>query len=461
MEILEFLENESEWENNIGVLQAFRHASKSTIVSAFIVWKLVTDPTLVFLVRSADDDTTQSMVEDCKSIINMHPYAAHLKGKEGTWSARHFSVRGSTDGRNKSVAARGIMSNVTGRRADYIIFDDVEVPKNAATEELRTKLRRNIAESHHLLKPNGKKLFVGTPHAHDSIYPETVARGASSLLIPALKNSKGEFPFITGDITWGELWDEKSMFEKQLNCTSINEFYSQYMLIAKPIDDSIFDPTRIQTYKDEPVVYTANKQTTMTIAGRMVVSVACFWDPALSKSTRDSSVMAIVFGLSTGEIYIHRVIELKGDADRQCDQVKEMLVRYSIPLIRIETNGLGATLPDLLLKRVRGMGIGVDGKQTTERKIDNVIKAYEVPISANYLYCHVSVMNTKFVTQLRDFNPRNHKGHDDFIDAPAKAIHMLPSRYGKGIENDKGTFQAFRRFDKPITMKRKKVSFSI
>lgn len=49
-------------------------------------------------------------------------------------------VSGSTDVRHGSIHARGILSNVTGSRANEIQNDDVEVPSNIGTPEARAKL---------------------------------------------------------------------------------------------------------------------------------------------------------------------------------------------------------------------------------------------------------------------------------------------------------------------------------
>lgn len=444
LRILDFLERDDEWNNNVATLQSFRNSAKSTIAAAYVVWKLVNDPTLIILIQSADDATAAMMVEDCKRIINVHPRAMHLRGKNHAWTAKKIVVRGSNSGRNNSIAARGIFSNVTGSRADIIIFDDVEVPRNAGSEELRDRLRKRMSESHHLLNPGGKKLFIGTPHAYDSVYPEIVGKGSSSLVIPLLNNLKGEFPNLSGTITWHERWDQTEILNKQMACKSRAEFFSQYQLIPMAVDDSVLDPTNLQIYSGEPETLTANKTTLLRIGDIRMKAVCAWWDVAVNTKKGDSSVLAIVYLSYEGKLYIHRVIELKGEIEAQCKQVKETAIKFKLSKVCIETNGVGAFAPTMLLKEVRGLGIAVQGIHTSQKKSEKIIEAYEIPLSAQFLHIHESVQSTKFMTQLRDFNPARMDKHDDFIDAPASAIKQLPITIGAGQMNRLEGFSAWR-----------------
>ncbi|MHB1231592.1 MAG: phage terminase large subunit [Burkholderiales bacterium] len=459
-QVFDFLEDYKNWNNGTGVLQIFRNGAKSSIVAGFIVWLLCRDPTLIILVQSADDATAKKMVSDVRKIITHHPLASHLRGKEKVWAERGISVRGTKSGRELSVSARGIMSNVTGSRADIIIYDDAEGKKNAETKEMRNKVRSRVAESHHLLNPGGRKLFIGTPHSYESIYPELLEAGASSLTIPMLTNVKGDFPFITGDCIWPERWSAKDIAEKQLTPGSTKaEFYSQYLLQPYNIEDSILDPTRIKVYSAEVEQYSANNATVLKIGDKILHKGEVFWDVALSKATRDSSVVALVYAGIDGSIYVHRILEVKGDADQQAKKVKDFLVAHSCASIRIETNGIGAMMPEILKKYVRGMDIAVIGEHTKVGKTESILTAFEVPLSAGFLHAHESVMQTLFPSQLRDFSPSRVTKHDDFIDAPAKAIHKLPVRYGRDRTNSKGDFSPWRPLGTVIDIEREYFSF--
>lgn len=450
VEMLEFLLKEDEWNDSTAVLQMFRNAAKSTLTAIWVVWKLTQDPTKIFLIQSADDGVAQKMVADIARVIRTNPYSKHLEGKSQTWSARALGVRGGRGGRNDSVSARGIMSNVTGARADYILFDDVEVMKNCATEDLRDKLRARISEATHLLNPEGKRLFIGTPHTAESIYVELIESGASSLKIPIIKSTTGEFPNMTGIPSWPERWPLKKVFDKQRRCKSVNEFYSQYLLIPTSLDDTVLDPTKAHIYEGELEIKEANGSQLLTLNERVMSNVIAFWDVSLGKTTGDASVISIVFASKDGTIFIHRVYEVKGEIQQQCQAVRELIIRYSLPAIYVEVNGIGNFVPDILQEHLKGLNVAVIREFTKQNKTQSIIEAYEIPLSGGFVYVSKQVSNSKWATQLRDFNPRFPKGKDDFIDSPAKAIHLLPTRYAREAKYGETDFTPWRKHETTI-----------
>lgn len=434
LEITKFLEDRDNWDNDTGVLQVFRGSAKSTIVGLFIAYSLVKNPKLRFLVLSADSDTASKITHDVTNIVSRHPLAKHLRGRENTWRESSFWVNGADDPRSPSVIAKGIGSNVTGSRADIVLFDDIEVPKNAENEALRAKLRQKISDTVHILVPGGSRLFVGTPHSFESIYPEQIDAGASSLRIPLLTETEGEFPNITGKSIWNDRFTDKEVMTRQLNGRTKANFLSQYQLIPYNADETVFDVIQLQDYKTELNIYTANNETVLSIGKHRMVSCSCYWDPSMGKGLTDDSVISVVFTTANGHYYIHAVQKLVGDAEDQCVQAHSFAVKYHIPQIIIETNGVGVFLPALLRKEVAGTGIAVLGEHTTQKKATKILEAFEVPLSAGYVHCHASVMQSKFFTQLRDFNPvLCGRTKDDFIDSVASCIHAEPVRVTRGI----------------------------
>lgn len=444
-DLVEFLENEAQWTNRDAVIQAFRGASKSSLTATWIAWKLAGDPTLLFLIQSADDNLAMKMNTDVSKIVRSHPFCEHLVSKTSKWTERGFSVRGATSGRNWSVSARGVGSNVTGLRCNYLVLDDVEVPNTSRSEKLREDLRARISESSKLLLPNGARVYIGTPHATDSIYPEQIDKGASTFRVPFLKDIEGEWPFCSGTCSWPERWNDEQIKRIQQACTGKAEFYSQYQLIPMLAEDSYLDPAFIRTYNCEPEFIESNGSRLYRIDGKKITAHCAFWDPALSKVGRDSSVLAIVFCTQAGDIYIHRTVAVQGDIDRQCEDVRKLLVEFCVPTCYVETNGLGAWTPGLLIKHTSGLGIAIDGRHTSTKKSESIQTAYETPLSAGILHVHENVMETKFLSQLRDFNPRFMKGGDDFIDAPAKAIHLLPVQIDRASLEHPG-FEPYRMY---------------
>lgn len=443
-DMIDFLEKSDDWENGTGVLQVFRGAAKSTITALWIVFKLVKDPSLRFLILSADDRAAKRMSRDCRNIITRHPLASHLRGREEQWRENQFDVVGNDDARNPSVSAYGITSNITSARTDICVFDDVEVKRNTGNEEMREKIRLRINEVDHLLIPvTGRKLFIGTPHAFESIYPERIEMGATSLFLPLIMNPEGEWPEMQGESRWADRFTEDVIKLRQLQSTK-GEFLSQYQLIPVSVEDSILEPDKCLIYEQEVLYYRSHGRLYANIGGirdahgtilggQDVVSVSAFWDPSLSKAKGDSSVLAIVYSTDRGHYFIHRLFTITGDADQQCKQVRKHLVEFKVPAVGIETNGIGGFLPQILLKQTRGTGIGVDEVFTSlVSKGVSIVEAFETPLSISAIHISKQVSETPFLQQMRDFHPRNTRVKDDYIDAASKAIEREPIRMGRG-----------------------------
>lgn len=433
-EIMGFLENDKSWYNNTGVLQVWRGAGKSTLVDLFVAWKLLQDPSLRFIILSCDDNTAKKATQDIRSIILRHPLTTHLFTKDCEWQRHTFSVVGAADARNPSVRGVGINSNITGARADYFIYDDVEVGKSSDTADKREQMRRSIRESYNVLVPGGKKLFIGTPWHKETIYNEVIKGGSvSSLTLPLLKNPVGEYPNIKGESRWPEVFTDDVVAEKQIALPK-NEFLSQYMLRPVTFVDSYLDPTAVKIYSEDVNFTLSNRQLRANIAGIQLSGATSFWDPALAGrlSRGDDSVLAIVFMSPDGHYWIHDLIALQGDdPDRQCEQVKEAVIKYKISVVNIETNGIGKFLPQVLMRHIRGLGVGVNGLHTTEKKEKRIIENIETPLYAGALHLHEQCLSSPFLSELEEFNPRG-GNRDDYIDAVAGAIAAGPIRLGRG-----------------------------
>lgn len=409
----------------IGVLEVFRGAAKSTIVALYMAWKLRADPTYRFLVQSADDLTSSKMSADAQHVITMHPLCENMKGR--LWQTIRFSVKGNPDHRNASVTAQGIMGNVTSSRADEVIFDDVEVPKNVMTPTLRETLRRRISDSTHILVPGGSKLYIGTPHTHDSLYEEEIKAGADALVIP-LFNDKGE-------CVWPTYFTEEEIAFRRKECKTENEWDSQYMLKARPLHEIRLDPDKIVPYVDMPVIRKANGQVALYIGGDRMIGCSTYWDVALGKVDSDDSVFSAMFTNSKGHLFWQIAIALMGDVDAQCEQICDEVEKYSIPGICIETNGPGGFVPAILRKHLkkRRLRCGVTEIHVKTNKSKRILDAYDTPLSGGFLHAHQSVLDSKLPDQMRDWIPLNTNQEDDYIDSGAGAIHNTPVRIGKVV----------------------------
>jgi hypothetical protein len=96
-----------------------------------------------------------------------------------------FDVGPAKADKSPSVKAVGITGQLTGSRADVVISDDVEVPKNSETETMREKLENKTKEYAAILKPDGEIIYLGTPQSEQSIYRQLPEKGYEVRIWPA------------------------------------------------------------------------------------------------------------------------------------------------------------------------------------------------------------------------------------------------------------------------------------
>jgi hypothetical protein len=86
------------------------------------------------------------------------------------WASHKLTIARPVGIREPSVTCQGVHGNITGLRSDLIVCDDVEVPNTANTAAKRENLRERLRELDFILSPDGGIIYIGTPHAADTIY---------------------------------------------------------------------------------------------------------------------------------------------------------------------------------------------------------------------------------------------------------------------------------------------------
>jgi hypothetical protein len=423
------------------VMLVFRSAGKSTLVGIFCAWLLANDPDLRILVLAAEHDLARKMVRNVKRIVERHPLTRHLvPPRADQWAADQFTVRRPLTQRDPSLLARGILSNVTGSRADVVICDDVEVPNTCNTPGKREELRERLAEISYVLVPGGLQLYVGTPHSYYSIYAEETREergearpfldGFSRLCIPLLDRR--------GQSRWPERFSPEKIEEIRRQ-TGPAKFESQMMLQPRSIEDMRLDPARLARY-DAPLDYReSNREAVLSIDGRRMVSATGWWDPAYgAPGAGDASVVAAVFVDAEGGYWLHAVRYLSHDpaqlqatdeATQLCRQVAEFALEMHLPAITIETNGLGRFLPALLRRELGAARVAcaVVEQFSHSNKEQRILDAFDPLLAAGALHAHAGVWSTPFVEEMREWRPAR-RCRDDGLDAVSGCLLAEPVR---------------------------------
>lgn len=490
-----------EHKGDTAVLMCHRGIGKSTLLPCYNAWKYYCDTSTQILHQSESDPAAYKISRATQSILRRHPLTLDLlpannKNVERWW----INGADDTDPLHSSMVAKGIMSNVTGARATEVQNDDVEVPRNITTPEMRQKLRERLGEQTHILVPGGAELYIGTPHTHDSLYDELIKNGADHLIIKLFEKEKrleikpnegikfyigfkpdmvftGIFgatelleegthyklnngyielaqPFdgiidCYAGISWPERFTREDILKRRKRTKTLNAWDSQYQLHAKPVTESRLDPDRIRLYDVEPTIIDANGEVTMMLGNTRIVGASAIWDPSAGKIRSDASAFTLLLTDAKGHLYWHVCKDLTGEVvvfgpndqivGGQVVQICDLVVKYNIPSVVVETNGIGGFAPNLLRQAFKSRGItcGVIENHETRNKQIRILEALEAPLQSRFLWAHTSIAdedNSPVFEQMRDFNPEVQEQPDDYIDSLAGAILRTPIRIAKSVQ---------------------------
>lgn len=169
--IMNFLVDIFNNEPRRGLLNAFRHSGKSTVVGVFAACVLYHKPETRILILSAESGLASRMVSHVKNILENHPFCEDIiPDVKKEWGTHKITIKRPIGIREPSVICQGISGNITGLRSDLIICDDVEVPNTCNTEQKRINLRERLRELDFILSPRGAMIYIGTPHTQNTIY---------------------------------------------------------------------------------------------------------------------------------------------------------------------------------------------------------------------------------------------------------------------------------------------------
>lgn len=487
-----------EHRGNLAVLRCFRGFGKSTLLAIYNAWRYYQDPAYRILHQGDQDKTAYKTSRDTRAVLQRHPLTRDslplaLRGEASFWW-----VAGSDDERNPSMQAAGITSNITSSRCDEAQNDDVEVPRNIQNPEAREKMRYRLGEQTHCMVPGARQLFIGTPHTHDSLYDEMERMGADCLTIQmfakehriedakegatfdlpfapeiilagigagsrALKlgldySIKGNRVTLSGvlglvDFYAGSAWPDRftadEMEARRKKCKTINEWDSQYQLHSRPISETRLNPEKILGYDEEPRFVTANRRLVMWLGSMQIVGCSLRWDPSSGKTHSDVSAVALDLQDGAGRHYWHRAEALRGEMAEVSDdghkilggqvmQLCDMVEKFRVPRVTVETNGIGHGAEKLLRMALKQRRLGwcaVKAEQAVTNKNKRILEAIEPLLQSGMLWAHSSVLEGPLWDQMRDWNPAIAQQPDDYLDAGAGAVTDQPARIGQSVGN--------------------------
>lgn len=418
------------------LLLAFRGSGKSTLTALCIAWILWRNPEARILILAAEQGLAEQLVVHVRGIIEQHPLTDYIRPHQKTdWARDRLVVKRNYASRDPSLKAAGITANITGTRANLIICDDVEVPNTTATPELRRQLQQRLQELDFILTPQGSVLYLGTPHAVESLYDagnqQSPLQKYQRLVVPAIDGA--------GQPVWPQRFN-LSYLEKLKKQVGPLAFAQHMQLQTKALKSYYFNPQQVQWYDGMLDYNEAQGTPVLSLLGHKIVSVQCWWDPAFANDKLkggDNSVVACIYRDHANHIWLHGVHYIKtnnssqiDNATQQAQAVVAFLQQHYAPKILIEMNGIGQFLPDILRRELAAAKVpcSVVASHTHRAKNARIIEAFDALLAAQRLHVHASIKQTPWWQEFIQWRPTKQNQKDDGLDAVAGAILADPVR---------------------------------
>ncbi len=253
-------------QNGLGsnqILMAMRKFGKTMLDGTFIVWLLYRDPHFTVLVMSANLPRAQTITSTALAVIYACKYLDHMRpGPKCLDGSMAFEVGNKTRVvQDPSCASASITGGNTGKHADLILCDDIEIPKNSNTQEKRLAIMSGIDEFTYILNRGGMELVIGTPQTQDSVYYKMEKTGVYTMhRVPAeYPNVEDEHQMkhlahfilermrsgkvVSGMPTYPERFDEEHLAKEKVKSPTT---YSLQMLLDPSSSDELKYPLKLR-----------------------------------------------------------------------------------------------------------------------------------------------------------------------------------------------------------------------
>lgn len=426
-------------------IQAFRGLGKSWIAAAFTLWILFRDRDKKIMVVSASKQRADDFTIFCQKCLIEIQWLNHLTpvDDDQRWSRVSFDVRGCRPAQSPSVKSVGITGQLTGSRADLIIFDDVEVPSNSATDLMREKLLQLVTEGESVLTPkeDSRIVFLGTPQTTFTIYRTLRERNYRPFVWPARypKSLVGYEDILAQELiedidreghealAWRPTdtrFSEINLLEREQSMSRSN-FMLQFMLDTS-LSDSLKFPLKLSDFSVLPLdpakgpsdlIWGSDKETLLDLPAVALpgdrwhrpksVSEYVPWNDTItavdpSGRGKDETVSVILSQIN-GYIFIRDIYATQdGYSDSTLREILRRSKQFGSKMCLIESNFGDGAIMELLKKHAQEMKVGMafEESRATTRKEDRIIDTLEPVLNQHRL-----VMDQRLITWDYSSNP--------------------------------------------------------
>ena len=467
-------------------ISAFRGVGKSWITAAFVLWNLFNDPDKKIMVISASKERADNFSIFCQKLILDIAWLNHLgpKNDDQRWSRISFDVGPAKPHQAPSVKSVGITGQMTGSRAHLMIFDDVEVPLNSATDIQREKLLQLVTEAESILTPDdtSRILFLGTPQSTFTVYRKLAERSYRPFVWPAryprdLSKYEGLLaPQLVEDLeqdselTWKPTdtrFNELDLMERE-SAMGRSNFMLQFMLDTSLSDAEKF-PLKFQdlivtplgTECAERYAWSADPRYLLRNLNPVGLPGDRFYGPmyidegicpysetivSVDPSGRGSDeTVAVVLSQANGYVFVRDLVAFRdGYSDSTLSSIVRLGKRYRASRLLVESNFGDGMICELFNRHIQQQqaGFSTEEVRATVRKEERIIDTLEPVMNQHKLIIDPKVWEYDYASN-PDAPPEKRleymlgyqmsrmcreKGavkHDDRVDALAQGVQWF------------------------------------
>lgn len=455
------------------LLMAPRDHYKSSVVQAFILWRLAKNSEERVLVVGDTAQVAEGKLKKIKDLLLTRKMLRLLfprlipQDVSKNWSADAIIL--SRDGAytEASISARGTSAARAGEHFTLIVCDDIAT-KQAKDEP--TTMRKIIewsdgAESMLELPYQHEIIVVGTPWAYDDVY-EHVERMWSSepRLFKSFKQGFfGSIGVSDGEPIFPELYggldNAKAFIKRQLE----TNYYlaSANYLLSPQVEGSEFNPEHLQYYELDPtrdyILYASEDVTRPHVLSLNELSIYMTIDPAFSKDPTASKAAVAVSGVDNrGNVFVLESIGERPGTEGLVRKIVNLCGIYKPYLRRVgvEKAGQQESFKILLQRELRESGFYLmpdllppGSKKSKEIRIREALQPY---VSQRRLYIRPNMVG--LIDEMNKFPLSKHKDELDALSMAADHYWKLSTvSSALAAERWQETFEVARQSASPIT----------
>jgi predicted phage terminase large subunit-like protein len=403
-------------ENRV-IIVAPRNHGKTTMLIAYIVWRLGREPNLRVKIVCEDDRTAIKRLGMIKDTITgnerVKEVFPQLKPKEGgKWSETMITVEREIIDPEPSLEAKGVSSGVTGARVDLLIADDIVGRRNALTQPAeRVKVKSAWNDDYiNLCDPNDTQIiYICTLWHRDDLSHELIKSGAYKLLFYAIEDDFGSI--------WPDRWSEAALRERRsiLSRAAWARGYKNQPQdeLEKPIQEAWIEYEDITNLDISQLVFI----TSYDIATKLKDSNDYF------------ASCTIAVNKLANKVYVIDAWHARLTPSKQETMIMREFNRYHPLMCRIEIVGQ-ANLDQRLIEKHPMIAGAIDPVNPKAGKYERLMGETPLLENGNVVFAHhldpdsedFKPSRGSLVSELLDFPDKGTNIHDDIADAFSQAM---------------------------------------